>query len=410
QYLHHDVWDRDLSSPPVLITMKKDGQKKNAVALTTKTGFLYFFERDTGKPVYKIEERPVPHTSELDGEKLSATQPQPTFPAPFMRQIFREQDINPYLPDSSVADIRKRLLSYKNDNMYNPLSFQGTVVFPGLDGGAEWGGPTFDPETGILYINANEMPWALKAVDIRSKANSHETFSQAGLRLYQATCMSCHGPERKGSGNFPSIADVKKKYSDVEINRLIQTGRRMMPAFKQLSDEQREAIVSFVTENASSGAKPFSEKSAKQNEHFRLPYTVKGYDKFLSKEGYPAIAPPWGTLNAYDVNAGKYLWKIPLGNDSTVKNSPSQTGMENYGASVATAGGVLFIAASKDGRFRAFNKRTGKLLREYKLPVPGFATPAIYSSGKRQFVVIACGGGKQGIKSGDSYLAFALPE
>ncbi len=143
--------------------------------------------------------------------------------------------------------------------------------------------------------------------------------------------------------------------------------------------------------------------------NFAVPYTITGYNKFLSKEGYPAIAPPWGTLNAIDLNTGKFVWKIPLGNDTTFKNAKEPTGTENYGAPAITAGGLVFIGATKDGMFRAFNKRNGKLLWETKLPAPAFATPAVYEVDGKQYVVIACGGGKLGTNSGDSYIAFALP-
>ena len=409
QVLHHDVWDRDLSSPPALVTINREGKKSDAVALTTKTGFIYVFDRANGKPLFDIIEKPVPNTSPLVGEKLSPTQPYPSKPAPFMRQLFTEQDINPFLPDTSIADIRKRLLSFSNDHMYNPITLQGTVIFPGLDGGAEWGGPSFDPGTGILYINSNEMPWELQAIDINKNEIAKETVAQAGLNLYQRTCMTCHGPDRKGSGDVPTIDNAHTKYSIQSLDALIQSGRRRMPAFKQLSNAERTAIAAYVLDNKKELVKPYVDTSSKKNDVFRLPYSIKGYNRFLSKEGYPAIAPPWGTLNAVNLNTGEYVWKIPLGHDSTVKGGPQTTGIENYGASVVTAGGLVFIAATRDGKFRAFNKRSGELLWEISLPVPAFATPAVYELNGKQYIVIACGGGKQEIKSGDSYIAYALP-
>lgn len=409
QTVHHDVWDRDLSSPPALVTVEKDGQSIDAVVVTTKTGFIYLFERETGRPVYDIVEKNVPTISELRGEKLFPTQPLPQAPPPFMRQSFTEKDINPYLPDSSYAEVKKRLASYKHDHMYDPISLAGTIIFPGLDGGAEWGGPTFDPQTGILYVNANEMAWVLTAVDI-NKQNilPGENFEQAGQRLYLNHCMSCHGEELRGSGNFPALTGLEKKYSVKTFNELVQTGRRMMPAFRQLNDSEREAIASYVLKIRSSKTKPFINK--KRDSVFRLPYTITGYNKFLSREGYPAISPPWGTLNALDLNSGTYVWRQPLGNDSSFKNARQPTGTENYGGSVVTAGGLLFIAATSDGKFRAFNKRNGKLLWEFRLPASAFATPSVYEANGRQYVVIACGGGKLRTRSGDSYVAFALPD
>jgi quinoprotein glucose dehydrogenase len=409
QVLHHDVWDRDLSSPPALVTLKKNGQNIPAVALTTKTGYIYVFERATGKSLFEIKEQAVPTETDLVGEKIYPTQPFPTGPAPFMRQVFNDNDINPYLPDSSIADIKSRLAVAKHDNMYNPITLKGTIIFPGLDGGAEWGGPTYDPETGWLYVNSNEIPWEFFAIDISNKPAANETTGEAGTRLFRNNCMSCHGADRKGSGNFPALIDVNKKYSLASFDTLLQTGRRMMPAFKQLNEKERAAIAAFVLENKKEQPLPYKDTGRKLNDHYKMPYSVKGYNKFLSKEGYPAIAPPWGTISAVDLNTGEYSWKKPLGNDSTVKGSKEPTGIENYGASVVTKGGLLFIAATKDGKFRAFNKRTGALLWEISLPVPAFATPAIYFLNGKQYIVIACGGGKSGLKSGDSYIAFALP-
>lgn len=407
QYIHHDVWDRDFSSAPALVTINSNGVQKDAVAQTTKTGVVFVLNRKTGKPIFDIVEKPVPTVSDLQGEKLSPTQPFPVAPEPFMRQTFADKDINPLLSAEEYNEVKKRLATYKYGNMYNPPSLQGTVIFPGLDGGGEWGGPSFDPETGILYINANEMAWIIRAIDISNKKAEVENYAQAGKRLYQTNCMGCHGPDRKGSGNFPSLIGVDKKYTSDAFYALVNSGRRMMPAFSQLNTNEKEAIASYVLDIRRMQGKTFS--AVKTDEHFKLPYTIAGYDKFLSKSGYPALAPPWGTLNAIDLNTGKFVWKIPLGTDTAFKNAKGPTGTENYGASAVTAGGLLFIAATKDGKFRAFNKRSGELLWERDLPAPAFATPAVYEWEGKQYIVIACGGGKLNAKSGDSYIAFALP-
>ncbi|HEX2536120.1 MAG TPA: c-type cytochrome, partial [Chitinophagaceae bacterium] len=281
QHIHHDVWDRDLSSPPALVRLKKDGKELDAVALTTKTGFVYLFERESGKPVYPIEERPVPQTSDLAGEKLHPTQPIPTKPVSFMRQRVTEKDLNPYLPPASLAEVKQRWASYKNDHMYHPPTLQGTVVFPGLDGGAEWGGPSYDPATNILYINANEMAWVIQAVEVKNEAAGNESYEQAGKRLYQSNCMTCHGPERQGSGNFPALTGAERKYTPEQFHALLQSGRRMMPAFKQLTTDEREAIASFVLNRAAERSKPFV--AAHKEDPTKLPYSITGYNKFLSR-------------------------------------------------------------------------------------------------------------------------------
>jgi quinoprotein glucose dehydrogenase len=410
QTVHHDVWDRDIPAAPALVTINKEGKKADAVAITTKSGFIYVFDRETGKPLFDVEERQVPRQSDLTGEVLSATQPFPVKPAPFVRQLLTEKDLNPLLPDSSYQEVKKRWASYQNNHMFNPPSLQGTVFLPGLDGGAEWGGPSFDPQTGMLYINANETAWVIQAITVNNNAASNETYLQAGQRLYQANCMTCHGPERKGSGNFPSIVNAQLKYSAAALDTLLQSGRRMMPAFRQLDDMQRKAIAAFVLDSKDKPKKYLDSNEVKMNAHFTVPYSITGYNKFLSKQGFPAIAPPWGTLNAVDLNTGEYAWKTTLGNDTVFgAGSKTPTGTENYGASVVTAGGLLFIAAAKDSKLRAFNKKTGKLLWEYRLPAPGFATPSVYEADGKQYIVIACGGGKMNTVSGDSYVAFALP-
>lgn len=409
QSLHHDVWDRDIPAPPSLVTINKDGRRLDVVAVTTKTGYVYVFDRTNGKPVYEIKERDVPGVSDLVGEKLSPTQPFPIAPAPFVRQLFTEKEINPLLSPEDMEDTRKRLLSYKHDHMFHPPSLQGTVVLPGLDGGAEWGGPSVDPETGVLYVNANEMAWVIQAVDIKNKPVIKENYEQAGKRLYQSNCMSCHGTERKGSGNFPTLVDIHKKYSKEAFDSLIQSGRRMMPAFRQLNENEREAIASFVLGVKEMKSKPYIEL-IKKDDPTRMPYSITGYNKFLTKDGLPALAPPWGTLTAIDLATGNHIWKQTLGHDTAFKNAKAPTGTENYGAAVVTKGGLVLIAATKDGMFRAFNKRSGHLLWETKLPAPAYATPSVYEIDGKQFIVIACGGGKLNTKSADSYVAFSLPE
>jgi quinoprotein glucose dehydrogenase len=409
QDVHHDVWDKDLPTPPALVSVMHDGKLVNAVAQPGKTGFIYLLDRETGKPIFPIEEKAVPTETELAGEEISPTQPIPTLPKSFMRQTFTEADLNNLLPDSSYQDIKKRFESYKTGNVFNPLSKEGTIVYPGLDGGAEWGGAGFDPETGLLYINANEIPWVISIAERKMPTSKKQNYLDAGTRLYQSNCMACHGPDKKGSGNYPSLLGVEKKYNDQQFSQLVSTGRRMMPAFRQLTDEEKNALASFILDIKSTQKKEFAEPPKPVDSFRNLPYTITGYNKFVSKEGYPAIKPPWGTLNAVNLNTGEIEWRIPFGEYPEFKQKGIITGTENYGGPIVTAGGILFIAATKDGKLRAFNKRTGKLLWETKLPAPGFATPSLYELNGKEYLVIACGGGKLKTQSGDAYVAFALP-
>jgi quinoprotein glucose dehydrogenase len=410
QTIHHDTWDKDLPTPPALVTVMHNGQMVDAVAQPGKTGFVYLFERETGKPLFPIEERPVPVNTELKGEQLSPTQPFPTLPKPFVRQTFSDSDVNNLVPDSSQQDIRNRLKTYHTGNMFNPMSKEGTVVLPGLDGGAEWGGPAFDPTTGILYVNANEMTWVMTIMDIKEKPAGKQNYLEAGKQIYSRNCVSCHGPERKGGGNYPSLLNISAKYNEQQFGELISTGRRMMPAFSRLSGEEKAALASFILDNQSQQKKNFVAPAAPVDSFRNLPYTVTGYNKFLSKEGYPAIRPPWGTLNAINLNTGELEWKIPLGEIAAFAGKGIVTGSENYGGPAVTAGGLVFIAATGDSKIRAFDKRTGKLLWQAMLPAACFSTPAVFSIDGRQFIVVACGGGKGKALSGDSYVAFALPQ
>jgi quinoprotein glucose dehydrogenase len=408
QTVHHDMWDRDLPTAPILVTITKDEKKIDAAVQTTKSGFIFLFERETGKPIYPVEEKQVPTQSELEGEKPSPAQPFPTLPKPFARQVLNDDDLNNLVPDSSYRDIKKRLASYKTGNMFNPPSKEGTIIFPGYDGGSEWGGPACDPSTGILYVNASEMPWVLTMIDVKNDEKTNETYLEAGKRLYIKRCVACHGPERKGGGNYPSLIDVNKKYNESAFDQLISNGRKMMPAFNTLSGEEKSAVASFILDIKHNQPKKFIAPLKTKDPYMELPYTNTGYNKFLTKEGYPAVKPPWGTLTAINLNTAEVVWKDTLGDYPELKAKGIHSGTENYGGPVVTAGGVVFIAATSDNKIRAFNKRTGQLLWEAELPASDFATPAVYNLNGKEYIVIACGGGKLKTKSGDAYIAFAL--
>ncbi|HKB43979.1 MAG TPA: pyrroloquinoline quinone-dependent dehydrogenase, partial [Chitinophagaceae bacterium] len=357
QTMHHDVWDRDLPTPPQLITINKDGKKIDAVAQATKSGFVYVFERETGKPIYPVDEVAVDTNTAMPGEKLWPTQPIPRIPKPFVRQTFTTNDLNPYLPDSSLNKIKKDLQGYNYGNMFIPPGKKTLVVFPGFDGGTDWGGPSFDPETGYFYVNANEVCFLLTLVDVKPAPVNKETYLQAGMRLYTQNCMTCHGTDRKGSGNFPSIVDAARKYIRDSLLQLINSGRRMMPSFGRLDQEEKNAIASYVLDIKKEHRKIFMSPSRPVDTFRVIPYAMTGYYKFYSPEGYPAIAPPWGTITAINLNTGEHVWKTTLGEYPELKaKGIPPTGTENYGGSVVTAGGLLFIAAARDGKIRAFNK------------------------------------------------------
>ena len=411
QGVHHDLWDYDFPTSPVLVSIKKDGKNVDGLVQVSKQGFIYMLDRETGKPIYPIIERPVP-ASDLAGEKASATQPFPTVLPPFVRQEFNESDLNNVIPDSSYQDLKKRFLSHKSGKMFIPPSVEGTVVLPGLTGGAEWGGPSFDPSSGLLYINATEMPWVVTMIDtlLQKEIKSTQTNLQAGKSIYEKNCKGCHGADLKGSGNFPSLVNIQKKFTEVKFKEIVSSGQRMMPAFKYFSDEDKTALASYLLNIESKQKLIYTKVARLRNPFYQSPYRFGGYKQFLTKEGYPGIKPPWGTLSAIDLSTGRLVWKNTLGDYPELKAKGIHAGTENWGGSVVTAGGLVFIAATRDEKFRAFNKTTGKLLFETSLPAGGYASPSVYSVNGKQFVVIACGGGKMGTKSADTYVAFSLPD
>lgn len=412
QFTHHDLWDRDLPAMPVLCQVRRAGRVVDAVAQVTKAGFVWVFDRDTGESLFPWEERAVP-ASRLEGETAWPTQPVPLKPAPYARQQFTEADASDRTPAVHAAVVQ-RLRELDPHVPFAPPSERGTIILPGFDGGAEWGGPAVDPN-GILYVNSNEMPWIHQMIPVRPRG------ANGGQLLYNQLCVSCHGPERKGNpaGNIPSLLGLSQRVPRAAVAKLLHDGKGMMPAFAFLPTAQRETLLDYLleipptTEGAAVGGNEAGRKYEPVGDDLvvsDIPYTTTGYNRFLDAEGYPAIKPPWGTLSAIDLNTGDYLWRRPLGEwpELTAAGLPP-TGTENYGGPLVTAGDLVFIAATKDEKFRAFARQTGELLWEFQLPAGGYATPSTYAVGGRQYVVIAAGGGKMGTKSGDSYLAFALP-
>ncbi|MFZ0864214.1 MAG: c-type cytochrome [Candidatus Sulfotelmatobacter sp.] len=397
QGVKHDLWDRDFPAPPVLLTVEREGQKVDAVAQTTKQGFVFLFDRTNGKPLFPIECRNYP-PSDVPGEVAAPQQCLPAKPAPFARQLLTENLLSERTPDVHQWAVQK-FRSFRSEGQFVPFSVgKDTVIFPGFDGGAEWGGAAADPETGILYVNANDLAW--------TGALAENTAENTPKALYMSQCAVCHGEKMAGSPpSMPSLVGVGNRKSSAEIAATIRNGKGRMPGFSNLEDDQFAALMSYLTsgenkEVVSSGPEPSAIK-----------YHFTGYRRFLDPDGYPAVAPPWGTLSAINLNTGEYAWKIALGEypELSVKGLKN-TGTENYGGPVVTAGGLVFIGATNfDKKLRAFDKTTGALLWETTLPFAGNAIPATYEVGGRQFVVIAAGGGKDlKSKSGGVYVAFAV--
>jgi len=416
QFVRHDVWDRDLPAPPNLVTMRRGGRAIDAVAQVTKSGHLFLFERATGQPLFPIRYRGYPK-SDVEGEVTADSQPLPLVPEAFTRQEVTEDMLTDRTPEAHRA-VLERFQALRSGGQFVPASLRGTIVFPGLDGGAEWGGAAVDPETSILYVNANEMPWTVSLVE---RPPLPAAAAAGGPELYAAQCAGCHGVDRKGSPpTFPSLVDLTDRLTTPEIRAVMAEGSGRMPGFAHLGPEALSAILGYILSSPPDPLSPSLRSgqalremgnSGGQRPPTDQKYRVQ-YGRFLDPDGYPAIKPPWGTLSAIDLNTGRYVWKIPLGEyRELAAQGLANTGCENYGGPVVTAGGLVFIGATNyDNKFRAFDKATGELLWETTLPAAGNATPATYEVGGRQFIVIATSSGKSHLQAPARYVAFALEE
>jgi quinoprotein glucose dehydrogenase len=400
QTTHHDLWDRDLPAPPNLITVTRKGKKIDAVAQITKQGFVFVFDRVTGKPLFDIVEKKVPKSEFMD-ERTWPTQPIPILPKPYARQSneINLEDVNPYSLNKSEL---KKTLKSLDRHWYAAPSQKGTLILPGFDGGGEWGGAGADPENGILYINSNEMAWVQTMEPVATNLKA------TGDNVYKTYCKSCHGAELQGNAKsgFPELNTIHQRRQKAFVSEIITQGKGMMPGFGQLTPTEKSNLLSFLFKEAP--------KEVLSQQDLKIknlpPYKMTGYTKFLDSEGMAGISPPWGTLNAIDLNTGQYVWKIPLGDEPILaKKGIKNTGAETYGGPIITQNGLLLIASTKDGKFRAFDRSNGKLLFEYLLPAAAFATPSTYMANGKQYIVMACGGTKLGTAKGNQYVAFSLP-
>ena len=400
QLVRHDIWDRDFPSPPVLVTVRHNGRRVDAVAQATKHSWLLLFDRANGRSLFPIEDRPFP-PSTVPGERASPTQPVPLKPEPFARQRLTEDMLSRRTPEIHQWAL-DRFRAFRSEGQYVPASLDlETVVFPGFDGGAEWGGQAFDPETGLFYVNSNDLAWTTGLVP--------QTGGWSARQLYLNKCALCHGDQLQGSPpTLPALTGLSKRRTRAEVETVIREGGGRMPAYKTLLNKtETQALIDYLMTGRDAklpGGPP---------DPTRPPYRMTGYNRFLDPDGYPAVEPPWGTLNAINLNTGEYVWRRPFGEyPELAAQGLKNTGTENYGGPIVTAGGLLFIAATNfDRKFRAFDKQTGELLWETELPCAGNATPVTYEVRGRQYVVIYATGGKA--RAGEPkcgvYLAYALP-
>ena len=425
QTIHHDLWDYDLPAPPNLVTVVRDGKKIDAVAQTSKIGFLYVLNRETGEPLFPVEERKVP-ASEVPGEEAWPTQPFPLKPKPYAQQFMTVDDLSNF-STAAHDSLVKTFRGLRYEGLFTPPSTKGTFNLPGTIGGSEWGGAAYDPATGILYLKSNDSPELdiLQKVEEGKKANDEADYYGGGMAVYKTYCVSCHREDRNGDEPFyPSLVGLKERMTKDQVLNKIRQGGGKMPPFASIIKGHEEAIIAYLFENKNKhlsqkesdlleiknnrSAIANDKKDGIKKDTSATYLNLTAYSQFEGSDGYSAIRPPWGTINAINLSTGEYEWKIPVGNYPELqKKGEPVTGTASSPGPIVTAGGLVFLGGTKDNKFFAFDKSNGKLLWEFTLPAIGTATPCTYKVNGKQYIALSVRGDKE---SPSGYIiAFALP-
>ena len=371
--------------------------------MTTKNADTLLLDRVSGKPIFPFRMRRAP-TSNLPGEATAPYQPDPELPERFGKMEFSAKDLTDRTPEA--AEFAATAFKSVTTGFFRPASLGHPNLYWGMDGGAEWSGAYMDPETGRLYVSANHLGWMISIFRDDDPPDDPSAEKSPGRKVYESACAQCHGPNKMGIGVAPPLRGLRFRLSEAQIMSQVRNGTNGMTAFPNISEADLKAVTDYLLLRENSDAAPPGKSE-------RPSYSFTGYPRFLDNEGYPANKRPWGTLNCLDLNTGKLVWSVPLGEyPALTAQGVPKTGTENYGGAIVTAGGLLFCSGTRDAKIRAFDKDTGAELWSGKLPWVGSAPPATYSIHGRQFVVIASTGNKLGKQEeyGDSYVAFALPE
>lgn len=405
QNVRHDIWDVDNPAPPALVTLTRDGRKVDAVVAVTKLGNILLLDRVTGKPIFPFRLRRAP-ASTLPGEVTAPYQPDNELPEPLTYPEIKMSEITERTP--AAHDFVKRQAERATMGWFEPPTEAKPMLYRSSRGGAEWTGGSVDVPTGRLYVTSNNVLSKATVYRLDEMERDPAQPPTEGEKYYLQVCGVCHGPARLGLGMVPPLVGLRHRMTDAEVIAQMKTGKGLMPPQPAMTDAQQRDLLDFLMRRN----QPLPKRATTARSDGRPAYFTVPYKFIEDDEGYPGVKPPWGLLNCVDLNTGKILWRVPLGEYEALKQrGVPPTGMENFGGPTVTAGGLVFCAGTRDELIRAFDKDTGAELWSAKLPLAGTAPPTVYEVGGRQFVVIAAsGGGKIGGPTGDAWTAFALPE
>ncbi len=405
QVVHHDIWDYDIPCAPNLVQVMKDGVLVDAVAQPTKMGHL--LDRDTGEPVFPVEEVPVP-PSEIPGEESWPTQPMPPTSLRYTRQGFYEHEITD-LSEEAEQYVRNKIRGMEMGDIFRPPSVDSALIMPQFNGGTDWGGGAYDPVNRKLYVNAsNEAEWISMAP---APENEVMPLYDLGRRIFHSQCTFCHGSQTSttpGAHNLNNLQEITAQRTAEEIKNTLQNGKGLMPTFTWFSDTEKDALVAYLKDQDKETMVDMAEVGVSFTNN--IPWLSTGHHPIKDNRGFPINKRPWGTLSSIDMDKGTIDWQVPLGTYPELEAEGFEpTGTFNLGGPMVTAGGLVFIGATMDERFRAFDRDTGEMLWEFQMTAGGYATPATFEIDGKQYIMIAAGGGGiPGTPSGDTFYCFTL--